>query len=98
ARDIARNSIQVALREIDTLSKVTASAFPVTGSLDGGTYRVDGTILNDTTLRFAARGTFSDSVYNITATLMRRNLVVPTDAFKGALEIYPDNVNFSITS
>src|SRR5713101_3343643 len=87
ARDIARNSIQVALREIDTLSVVTASAFPVTGALDGGTFRIDGVIVNTSTIRLTAAGKFSDSTYTIVTTLLRQQIIDP-NLFKSPLGIH----------
>src|ERR1041385_5468625 len=39
ARDIARSSIQITFRKIDTMSVVSPSVFPITGNLDGGSYR-----------------------------------------------------------
>src|SRR6266566_1592855 len=64
-RDIARNSVQIALRKIDTISTLTNSAFPITGNLEGGTFRVDGVVIpgnlllkTPDTLHLTAKSTF----------------------------------------
>ncbi len=92
ARDISRSSIQITLRKIDTLSTVTSSAFPVTGSLNSGTYTVNGVILNDSMIQLTALGTFSDSVYRIKTTLLRHHIPFDSSVFNGALGIHPSTL------
>src|SRR5260221_3251844 len=94
ARDIAYSSIQITLRKIDKDSVVTSGDFPVMGNLDGGTYQVDGTVVNDSTLILAAKSIFSDTTYNIKATFIRHQIPLPPTIYKCAFGIYSDSVNF----
>ena len=96
ARDVARNSIQIALRKIDTLSVVTSSAFPITGSIDRGTFRVDGSILNDTTIYLTAKSTFSDTTYTIKTTIRRNKIQLPPALYKSPLGLHPSPVTLSL--
>ncbi len=89
SRDIARNSIQVALRKIDTDTALGPGSFPVTGSLNGGTFNVAGTIVNDSTINLVAVGTFMDSNYNIKTTLVRHHIPFDSSYLKAALGIHP---------
>src|SRR5437016_4663074 len=99
ARDIARNSIQVALRKIDTIALATnlPAAFPVTGNLQGGTFHVDGIVTpGDSvlgipdTLRLTTHSTFNDTVYTIKTLLTRQYIPLPPAIRRGAFGIYPD--------
>jgi hypothetical protein len=94
ARDIARNSIQVALRKIDTLKTVTA--FTIAGNLDGGSYSVAGTIIDSITIRLQATSRFIDSTYAITATLQRKSNIFPSWVISHALGLHaiPDSFSF----
>lgn len=96
ARDIARNSIQITLRKIDTIATVASSCFPVSGSIDGGSFNVDGVILNDTTLRLTARGTFSDSLYMIKTTIRRNQIELAPGIFNEALGLRSSPVNLAL--
>ena len=96
ARDIARNSIQVVLRKIDTLTVVTSSSLSVSGSMDRGSYNVSGVVLNDTTIRLMAIGTFNDTVYTIKTTLVRDTFSFPDRIFKAALGLRPVPVNLNM--
>ncbi len=95
ARDIARNSIQIALRKIDTASVLSSSYFPVTGTLESGTFQVDGVILGANSVRLTARGTFGDTNYTIKTRMDRRQLPLPPSLYKGAFGIYPDATTFN---
>jgi hypothetical protein len=95
ARDIARNSIQVALRTIDT-SNTIPSTFTISGAIDGGTYSVTGTKLSDSTLRLDAQGTFNDSVYRVRSTLLRKDTLFPKSVYRSALGIHPSPMTFSL--
>lgn len=95
ARDIARNSIQIALRKVDTISVLTNSAFPISGNLEDGTFQVDGVVLPGDSLRLTATGRFNDSVYTITTLLSRKQLPLPPTLFNAAFGIAPDSVTFT---
>lgn len=95
ARDIALNSIQITLRKIDTATTITSSYFPVSGSLDAGSFVVDGTIINDSTLRLSSKSTYADTAYRIKTTLARKQISLPPPLFDAAFGIYPDNVNIT---
>ena len=96
AQDIAHSAIQITLRKIDTVKVVTAGLFPMTGTLDGGSYQVDGVVVNDSTLTLTSNSKFMDSTYKIKTTMIRRQLPLPS--MKGAFGIYPDNVGFTYKS
>ena len=72
ARDIARAAVNLSLK-----NRELYSGFDITGSLNGGTYSVSSTMINDTTFRLTAVGKFpgqnpayaSDSAYIVTTTL-----------------------------
>jgi hypothetical protein len=99
ARDIARNSIQIALRKIDTLSLVKNSDFPISGNLEGGSFQVAGTVLTgDSILKLTATATFSDTSYTIKTTMLRHQMSFPGTSYKGAFGIHPDSVDFTIGS
>ncbi len=93
ARDIARNSIQVALRKIDTVKTITSTT--VTGSLGGGSFSVSVTPVNDTTLTLAAISTFYDTTYRIKTKMIRKPVKLPPGLFNSAFGISSDSVNFT---
>jgi len=98
AREIARNSIQITLRKIDTTSVLTSGDFPVTGNSDGGTFNVAGTIIGTDSLKLVATSVFSDTTYTIRTTLFRKKIPLPPSLYKGAFGIYPDSTDFSYNS
>src|ERR1041385_8953206 len=97
ARDIARSSIQITFRKIDTMSVVSPSVFPITGNLDGGSYQVDGIIVNDSTLNLTATGSFFDSSHVVKATVIRRSNLFPSFVFNTSLGIHPSPLSFSMS-
>jgi hypothetical protein len=95
AKEIAHASIQVALKKIDTLAVVTDAEFPVTGTLSGGSFRVDGVVLAGDTLRLTARGTFQDSTYVVTARLTRGGSMVPGGVRRLTIGFHTPQLDFN---
>ncbi|MBI1804527.1 MAG: hypothetical protein HY033_12455 [Ignavibacteriae bacterium] len=89
SRDIARNAIQVTLRKIDTLTVLSSSSFPVTGSLNGGTFAVNGEIINDSTVRLTSQSTFETTTYTIKTLMHRMHLNFEPSKLKAALGVHP---------
>lgn len=94
ARDIARSSIHIALRTVDT-SAVLPFNFTLEGVLHSGEYFVEGTSSGDT-LWLNGVGSYNDTLYQIRTTLLRFPKPFPGSAFDAALGLRPSPLQFGI--
>lgn len=90
AHEIARSGINIALKRVADSSTVTN----VVGVLDGGSYNVSLTRINDT-LNIVSSARFSDTTYRIISKLIVYSKPFP-GSFGAAVGLDVDNVNFTI--
>jgi hypothetical protein len=92
ARNIARSAINLKLRSIDDNKPVGQT---LSGSMMGGTYRVDSIFASNDSIGFRSTATYTDTVYKI-RTMMQRT-PKPFPEINSAVGLRIDNVNFDMS-
>lgn len=94
ARDVSRSAINVALRFMaDSGSGLIGGGGSLTGTLDGGSYAVNGTVAGDT-VRLTSRATYNDTLYTIKTKLYRFPKPFPTVG--AAVSLAVDSLGFDM--